>query len=383
MNALQFAPPPVSAEAEALRAEVRGFLTAEMTPQMRHDTSGTLGGINPEFSRKVGRRGWLGMTWPKRYGGHERSALERYVVLEEMLAAGAPINAHYIAERQSGPLILRYGTEAQRMALLPRIAAGECYVCIGMSEPGSGSDLASVQTRATQTAEGFRLNGRKIWTSYVQHCHYILAICRTRPASEGDRSSGLSQFLVDVNTPGVSYSPIINLAGEHHFNEVVFDDALVPPDALIGELHNGWKQLTSELALERSGPDRFLAAFKLLRELTHAIGPNPSEREAAALGRFTSHILVLRRMSRAIAGMLQAGESPSLQAAVVKDLGTTLEQELPEIVRQLMAVEPSLDADSDLETMLANVVMHAPSFSIRGGTREILRSTIARGLGLR
>jgi alkylation response protein AidB-like acyl-CoA dehydrogenase len=383
MKLLEFAPPIDSAEAEALRAEVRAFLAVELTPAMRDDTSGTLGGVNPEFSRKVGRRGWLGMTWPKRYGGHERTALERYVVLEEMLAAGAPINAHYIAERQSGPLILRFGTEQQRMNLLPRIAAGECYICIGMSEPGSGSDLASVRTRATPTSDGFRLDGRKAWTSYVQHSHYILVLCRTRPADETDRGAGLSQFLVDTNTPGVSYTPVANLAGEHHFNEVVFDNVQLPPDALIGELHNGWKQLTSELALERSGPDRFLTAFRLLREVTRAIGPNPSERAAIALGRLTSHILVLRQMSRAIAGMIDAGEAPALQGAIVKDLGTTLEQELPEIVRLLMPVEPSLDAEDDLESVLANVIMHAPSFSIRGGTREILRSTIARSLGLR
>ena len=384
MKALEFAPPPLSPAAEALRGEVRDFLAAELTPEMRHDHSGTLGGINPEFSRKVGRKGWLGMTWPKRYGGHERTALERYVVLEEMLAAGAPINAHYIADRQSGPLILRFGTEEQRKAILPRIAAGECYICIGMSEPGSGSDLASVHSRATATPDGFRVNGRKTWTSYVQHSHYILLLCRTGPAEEKNRGAGLSQFLVDPKTPGITVTPIHNLAGEHHFNEVVFDDVLLPKEALIGDLHNGWQQLTSELALERSGPDRFLAAFKLLLEATRVLGATPSERAAIALGRVTSHILVLRRMSRSIAGIIEAGgHAPALQGAIVKDLGTTLEQELPEIVRQLVALEPSLESEDYLESVLANVIMHAPSFSIRGGTREILRSTIARGLGLR
>lgn len=384
MDALKFTAPPPSPTAEELRAEVRDFLATELTPEMRRDKTGTLGGINPEFSRKLGRRGWLGMTWPKKYGGHERSALERYVVLEEMLAAGAPINAHYIADRQSGPLILRFGTEEQRMSFLPRIAAGECYVCIGMSEPSSGSDLASIRTRATETADGFLLNGRKIWTSYVQHSHYILLLCRTGIAEEGNRGAGLSQFLVDLSTPGIIVTPVYNLAGEHHFNEVVFDDVLIPKDALIGELHNGWRQLSSELALERSGPDRFLAAFKLLLEVIRAVGPNYSERMAIELGRITSHILVLRRMSRSIAGMIETeGSAPGLQGAIVKDLGTTLEQQLPEIVRQLMDIEPSPTSDDPLESVLADIIMHAPSFSIRGGSREILRSTIARGLGLR
>lgn len=384
MKALEFTPPPLSPAAEALRAEVRAFLAETMTPAMRRDKSGTLGGVNPEFSRKMASRGWLGMTWPKQYGGHERSALERYVVLEEMLAAGAPINAHYIADRQSGPLILRFGTEQQRMTLLPRIAGGECYVCIGMSEPGSGSDLASVRTRATETPDGFCINGRKIWTSYVQHSHYILLLCKTGPLDESNRSAGFSQFLVDPKTPGITVTPVLNLSGEHHFNEVVFDDVLVPRDALIGELHNGWQQLSSELALERSGPDRFLAAFKLLREMTRVVGQNPSERAAIEIGRVISHILVLRRMSRSIAGMIESGKgAPALQGAIVKDLGTTLEQELPELARKLFDIEPSPGSDDALEAVLANIIMHAPSFSIRGGTREILRSTIARGLGLR
>lgn len=384
MKSLQFAPPPSSPAAEALRREVRTFLAAELPRFLGGNiASGTLGGVNPEFSREMGRRGWLGMTWPRQYGGHERSGLERYVVLEEMLAAGAPINAHYIAERQTGPLILRYGTEEQRKRLLPRIAAGECYVCIGMSEPASGSDLASVRTRATPTPEGFRLNGRKVWTSYIPHSHYILVLCRTAPADERDRGAGLSQFLVDPNTPGVSYTPITNLAGDSHFNEVVFDDVRLPPDSLMGQLNNGFRQMSSELGFERSGPDRFLASFELLREAVRALGPTPSERATIALGRITSHLLVLRRMSRAIAGMLEAGEDPALQGAVVKDLGTSMEQELTEIVRQLIELEPSLDSDDPLASVLAGVIMNAPSFSIRGGTREILRSTIARGLGLR
>src|SRR5262245_35904149 len=164
MVAFSFSPPPASPAAEELRREVRDFLARELAGGSAVNRAGSWGRRDPDFSRKMGARGWIGMTWPKKYGGHERSALERYVVLEEVLAAGAPMGAHWVADRQSGPLLLRFGTEAQRQSILPRIAAGECYFCIGMSEPDSGSDLAATRTRAVAVQGGFLVNGTKIWT---------------------------------------------------------------------------------------------------------------------------------------------------------------------------------------------------------------------------
>ncbi|MFI4988180.1 MAG: acyl-CoA dehydrogenase family protein [Alphaproteobacteria bacterium] len=383
MQALAFAAPPPSREAEGLRAEVREFLAHELAGRPAAARAVSWSGFDPDFSRKLGRRGWIAMTWPKRYGGHERSALERYVVLEELLAAGAPVSAHWTADRQSGPLLLRFGSEAQRQAILPRIAAGECYICIGMSEPDSGSDLASVRTRAVAAEGGYRVSGTKLWTSHAQRAHYMILFCRTGAAEAGDRHGGVSQFLVDLKTPGIRIRPIRNLAGEQHFNEVVFEDVLLPAEALIGKLGDGWRQVTSELAFERSGPERFLSAFTLLVELVRALGPQPSERAAVALGRITAHIVTLRHLSRSVAGMLQAGADPALQAALVKDLGTLLEQEIPEVARQLVASEPSTAATEAFSAVLAQTILYAPSFSIRGGTREILRGVVARGLGLR
>jgi alkylation response protein AidB-like acyl-CoA dehydrogenase len=323
------------------------------------------------------------MTWPKRYGGHERSALERYVVLEEMLASGAPVSGHWVADRQSGPLLLRVGTEEQKNAILPRIAAGEISFCIGMSEPDSGSDLASVRTRAAAVEGGFRVNGTKLWTSNAHRSEYMILLARTGEAGE-QRHGGLTQFLVDLKaTPGISIRPVHNLAGEHHFNEVVFQDVFLPAGNVLGEVGSGWQQVTSELAFERSGPERFLSSFTLLVELTRALGPDPSERGCIALGRFVAHITTLRRLSRSVAGMLQAGANPAQQAALVKDLGTTIEQEIPEIARQLIDAEPDRASTRDFVKVLAHTMMNAPSFSIRGGTREILRGMIARGLGLR
>ena len=304
------------------------------------------------------------------------------MVQEELLAAGAPVSAHWIADRQSGPLLLRYGTEEQRQAILPRIAAGECFFCIGMSEPDSGSDLASARTRAAPVDGGFRVNGTKLWTTNAHHAHYMILFCRTGD-SDDDRHAGTSQLLVDLATPGITIRPIRDMSGLEDFNEVVFDNVFVPESAVIGELGRGWEQAMGELAYERSGPDRWLSSFALLVELCRHLGNQPCDRSAELLGRITAHLVVLRRLSRSVAGMLERGENPSLQASLVKDLGTQVEQEIPEIARQLADIEASPGSDKALPAVLAHTLMYAPAFSLRGGTREILRGIIARGLGLR
>jgi alkylation response protein AidB-like acyl-CoA dehydrogenase len=386
MNAYAFPPPPASPQAEALRVEVREFLQSALATRTPAERAESWTGFDPAFSKAVGARGWIGMTWPEEYGGQARSALERYVVLEEMLAAGAPVSAHWIADRQSGPLILRVGTEQQRREILPRIARGECYFCIGMSEPDSGSDLAAVRTRATPVQGGFLVNGTKLWTSHAHQAHYMILFCRTESGAadrESDRHGGVSQLLVDLSLPGITIRPILAQSGDHHFNEVVFEDCFLPETCVLGRLGEGWQQVTSELALERSGPERFLSSFTLLQELLRALGDAPSDHALMAVGRLSAHVMVLRRLSRSVAGMLQAGENPALQASLVKDLGALVEQEIPEIARQLVAVEPSSKSTEQFVAVLAHTVLHAPSFSLRGGTREILRGIIARGLGLR
>ena len=382
MQNFSFPAPPSSPDTDALRAEVRAFLATELATRPASARIKSWSGFDAAFSRKLGERGWIGMTWPRKYGGHERSALERYVVLEELLAAGAPGAAHWIADRQSGPLLLKVGTEEQKRAILPRIAAGECFFCIGMSEPDSGSDLAAVRTRAVPVQSGgWRVNGTKLWTTYAHHAHFMILYCRTGAAE--DRHGGTSQFLVDLSLPGITVRPIADVSGETHFNEVVFEDVLLPQAALIGPEGNGWNQVMSELAYERSGPERFLSTYVLLVELIRALGKDPSEAAVAAVGRVGAHLAVLRRLSRSVAGMLQNGENPALQAAVVKDLGALVEQEIPEIARQLVATEPALRSPDALSAVLGYAILNAPAFSLRGGTREILRGIIARGLGLR
>ncbi|SEJ04433.1 Acyl-CoA dehydrogenase [Sphingomonas sp. OV641] len=383
MTTLRFPTPPVREAAETLRSEVRAFLSetlADRAPVRRADS---WNGFDRDFSRKLGQRGWLGMTWPKQYGGHERSAFERYVVVEETLAAGAPVAAHWIADRQSGPSLLKYGTEEQKQTVLPGIAAGETVFCIGMSEPDSGSDLAATRTRAVSQNGGWRVTGTKLWTTGAHHADYMILFCRTS-GGPADRQAGTSQLLVDLKaTDGITIRPIIDLAGQHHFNEVHFEDAFLPGSALIGTEGAGWEQVMSELAFERSGPERFLSSMQLLIELIGALQGSSSEAAELALGRLTAHLVTLRRLSRGVAAMLEAGANPGTHAAIVKDLGATFEQDLPDIARNLIDAEPDAASTSDFVAVLANITLNAPSFSLRGGTREILRGIIARGLGLR
>lgn len=382
MPAFKFEPLVLPPEAEAMRRKVRAFLEAERAEGRYAPHRCSWITFDSDFSRRAAAAGFIGMTWPKQYGGGEHSNLERFVVTEEMLAAGAPGGAHWIADRQSGPQILKHGSERARQSILPRIAAGECYFGIGMSEPNSGSDLAAVRTRADKTEGGWLLNGSKIWTSNAHRVHYLIVLARTEPLGK-NRHAGLTQFIVDTASQGIEIRPILNLSGGHEFNEVFFKDCFVPGDMLIGEPGEGWARVTGELAFERAGPDRFMSDVRLLVELINRVGPDPGERQAVEIGRLVSHLAALRRMSSSIAGLMERGESPVTEAALVKDVGTAFEREIPEIVRRVSPVEPSLDDEEPYSQALANVLLYAPSFTIRGGTPEILRGLIARGLGLR
>jgi acyl-CoA dehydrogenase len=284
-----------------------------------------------------------------------------------------------VADRQSGPLLLRFGSEEQRQAILPRITAGECYFSIGMSEPDSGSDLASIRTKAVRTAQGWLINGRKVWTSRAHHAHCMIVLVRTGERGE-NRHAGLSQLLLEMNTPGITVRPIINQLNEHDFNEVTFDDVLVPHDHLIGVEGEGWKQVGAELAFERSGPERYLSSTQLLLEMLDAADAgNP--RHAVALGRVVAHYATMRQMSLGVAGMLARGDNPALAAALVKDQGALIEQAMPDLAHELFG--GTVAPGSPLEHAMRYTTLAAPSFSLRGGTREILRGIIAKGLDLR
>lgn len=371
------------AHAEAFRHEVKHFL-AKHLPQVPADVRArSWTGFDADFSRKLAQRGWVGLTLPTAYGGAGLDAFSRFVLVEELLAAGAPVAAHWIADRQSGPLILKFGSEAQKDFYLPRICAGKALFCIGMSEPNAGSDLASVRSRATRCAEGWRLNGRKIWTTNAHHADYMIALVRTSGSLE-DRQHGLSQLIIDLKQPGVTVRPIVDLAGDAHFSEVAFDDVVLGEDALVGEEGSGWKQVNAELAFERSGPERFYSSLVLLDlwvETLRRVGA--SEAETVLLGSFLSQLSSLRNLSLALTDLLAQGQSPVVEAALVKDLGTEFEQSIVTAIAAAIGANPDATVDEALYRTVAYLTQVAPTFSLRGGTREILRGMIARGLGLR
>ncbi|MDV2478372.1 acyl-CoA dehydrogenase [Rhodococcus zopfii] len=371
------APDPALAQ---LRSEVRRFLHEQIESGVFTPGIDTwLTQWNPDFTRALAAKGWIGMTIPTEYGGHGRTFMERFVVTEELLAVGAPVAAQWVADRQAAPSLLKYGTEEQKRRFLPGIAAGEICWAIGMSEPDSGSDLASVKTRATQVDGGWRISGTKLWTSGAHHADAFFGLARSAPLDPAHRHDGLSQFIVLLDSPGVTIRPILSMSGEHHFNEVLLDDVFVPDDLVLGTVGSGWEQVTSELGFERSGPERFLSTFGLLDELVRGAGAgsvDPDLRLGAAIGRIAG----LRRMSRAVSESLQRGEDAALSASVVKVLGTGLEGDIAELADELVGYGAG---DDQLAQLVRAGVMQRPGFTLRGGTSEILRGVIARGLGLR
>ena len=374
----------IPAEDEALRAEVRAFLIDAVREMPAHVRARSWCGYDAEFSRELGRRGWLGVTLPKEYGGADRSPFARYVLVEEFLNFGAPVGAHWIADRQSGPLILKYGTEAQKQHYLPKICKGEAFFCIGMSEPNAGSDLAGVKSRAAPNEKGFLLNGQKIWTTNAHHCHFMIALVRTS-GETADRQKGLSQVIIDLSLPGVTVRPITDLSGDSHFCEVFFDNVQLLPDAMIGQEGGGWEQVIAELAFERSGPERLFSSIVLFDEWLSFVrtesGHTPDAVRLA--GKVFTQLAPLRAMSVAVQEKLTRGESPIVEAALVKDLGTSVEQMIPAAIADDLFSRDGESVPLELLLTLNYVTEVAPSFSLRGGTRDILRGMIARGLGLR
>ncbi|CAN5238327.1 acyl-CoA dehydrogenase family protein [soil metagenome] len=376
--------PTLTPEAETLRQEVRAFIAEERSTGRLPPPHRIGLGFDREMTKRIAAKGWIGLTWPKQYGGQERSALERYVMNEELLAAAVPVGAHWVADRQSGPVLLKFGTEEQRQFYLPKIAAGDLTFSIGMSEPESGSDLASLKARGEKVDGGWKINGRKIWTTNAHRAHYIIVLVRTSTV-EGARHAGLSQLIVDLSAPGVTISPIISMAGEHDCNEVLLEDVIVPDDALIGKEGNGWNQVSAELAYERSGPERWLSSFRLISELVDVLGPDVRPASLEELGRLISHLLSLRQLSMSVASMIQQGQSPNVEASIVKDLGTKFEQEAVRVVRNIVSAEDLISNGraERLKALLIHAQQYAPAFTIRGGTNEILRGIIAKGIGLR
>ena len=378
---MRFTPTELTAEELALQAEVREFLATELPPGSYDRALGMGAGKDKEFSKKLAARGWVGMALPERYGGHDRTAVDRFVVVEELLSHGAPVGYHWVADRQTGSIINRFGTEEQRERFLPPICRGELGFSIGMSEPDSGSDLASVSTRATRADNGWLLNGTKVWTSGAHENDWFVVLCRTAPLEDGNKHQGLSQLLVDLTSPGLEINGIPFLDGSPGFNEVVMNDVYVPDELVLGELGMGWAQNTSELAYERGGPDRWLSTYGVVEEFLREHEGTPlGDRAKEVLGWATARWWTLRNLSLSVARMIDDGKAPSVESALVKEMGTRFEQDVLQRVLDLVDLEPSPQSASLFERLLSAAILTGPSFTIRGGTIEILRSVASKGL---
>ena len=370
-----------------LRASVRDFLVADRVEfGWPPAVDAWLSSWDEEFSARLGDAGFLGLTIPREYGGQGLSHLHRYVVTEELLAAGAPVAAHWIADRQVAPGLLAYGSEQQRQRLLPKIAAGRYFSAIGMSEPQAGSDLAAAAAKATRTDGGWVLSGTKVWTSGAHLAHQIVVLARTSPVDPDRRHAGFSQFIVPTDLPGISISSIVLMSGEHHFNEVTFDEVFIEDDNVLGEIGAGWQQVTAELSFERSGPERILTTAPLLTALIRVLAEqhDVDDHTAAALGDLLARLISLRQLSVSVARALADGHSPVNEAALVKDLGTRFEQESVELAADLFSYVDTQTPGYDRVAALLEVGrLHSPLFTLRGGTNEVLRGVVARGMGLR
>ncbi|PHV66167.1 acyl-CoA dehydrogenase family protein [Williamsia muralis] len=366
---------------EDLRHEVRDFLTESIARgQFAPAVDAWLTGWDAGFSRLLAERGWIGMTIPAAYGGHGRSFLERFVVTEELLAIGAPVAAHWVADRQAAPSLLAFGTESQRHKFLPGIATGDISWAIGMSEPESGSDLASVRTRAVQVEGGWRISGTKLWTSGAHHATALFALARTSALDPDRRHAGLSQFIVLLDSPGVEVQPILTMAGDHHFNEVLLDDVFIPDDMVLGTIGDGWRQVTSELGFERSGPERFMSTFPLLAAACDQIASDAVPPDSS-FGQMMGRLFGLHHMSQQVAVQLSGGLNADLDASIVKHVGTRTEGDIVEVVDSVWTSQATTSPAFD--SLLTSGLMQRPGFTLRGGTSEVLRGVISRGLGMR
>jgi acyl-CoA dehydrogenase len=369
-----------SSETLAERTRVRAFLAVAIAEgMMAPECDSWLSGHSPRFTLELGRRGWIGMTWPRKYGGRGASTLTRFAVVEELLAAGAPVAAHWFSDRQIGPGLLRHGTETQRRHFLPAMARGEIYFCIGMSEPESGSDLGSIRTRAIRTDNGWLINGAKIWTSHADKSQYMLALVRTG-TSDQKPSDALTQVIIDMTQPGITVRPIEMLGGRTHFCEVIFDDVHIEDDMVLGIVGNGWRQVLGELSFERSGPERFLSTFPMVAGLLGGHEAPDSARDAD-FGSLIARLSVLRAMSERINRHLDGQAPPGVAAAIVKDVGTILENESVEVARRWVHTVIDPRQHAQVQEHLEHAQAHAPGFTLRGGTNEIMRGIIARALG--
>lgn len=376
-----------TAEQENFRQDIRTFLDAELPEKPEIPEDGWIIGFDKAFSQKVGAKGWIGLTWPKEAGGQGRSYLDRLILTEEFLRCGAPVAAHWLGDRQMGPSILHYGTPEQKQTYLPGIMAGETVFCIGMSEPGAGSDLAGLQTKAVEDGDAFVISGQKIWTSFAHVADYCYLVARSNP--DVPKHRGISEFIVDMKLPGITVKPIVDITGAHHFNEVFFDQVRVPKSVLIGERDRGWYQIAAQLDYERSGIERLMSNYLVLEAISDYAKVTGLHRREAVRHNIAQRYIEFNMgkfLVYKVAWLLSRNIIPNAESATAKTFCTEYEQRLAQTATELLGMHSLLmpgSRQAKLQGRIARAYLYAPAYTIQGGTSTILRTIMAqRGLGL-
>lgn len=356
-------------QAEALEVGRAAADRAELT----EDT--WMVGHDRAFSLELGKRGWLGMTWPEAAGGGGRPPIERFVVFEALISCGAPVAASWFADRQMGPTMLQFGTPEQQRTHIPRILDGSSAWAIGMSEPGAGSDVSSIRTRAVREGDSFRVNGQKVWTSGAALADFIYLIARTDV--DAPPHKGLSELIVDLRSPGITIDPIKDMVGGRHFCEIFFTDVLVPAENLVGQLNGSFGQVMRQMEHERGGIDRLVSNRRLfddcrpLADTTKAIVRQDLAR--IETGYHIGRLMVLREVM---------GQAPKHFSAATKTYCTELEQRIAAFCASILGPEAMM-AEPGLSGRVSRNLCYATGYTIMGGTSQILRNIIGeRMLGL-
>jgi len=383
----------LSEEQEKFRQEVRDFLEGEIKQGLwQPSCDAWIMGHDPEFSKRVAAKGWIGLTWPKEYGGQERSFVDRLILTEEMLRYGAPAACHWFADRQIGGAIVHYGTEEQRKELLPKILKGEAYVGLGMSEPDAGSDLASLKTKAVEDGDYYVIDGQKTWTSGGSHMNWIYLVARTDP--DAPKHRGISEFLFETSLLGITIVPIVDITGGTHFNEVFFEDVRIPKKCLIGEKNRGFYQVLNQLDYERSGMERLMANYPLFEALiqytkeTKRNGKPLSEEPVirSKLAQLKIELEIGRLHMYRVAVVMDEGRAPNWESSMSKAYGTAFEQRLASMAIEILGLYGQLSPQSKwvpVQGMAYHSYLSSKGYSLQAGTSEVLKNILAlRKLGL-
>lgn len=364
---------------------IRAWLDKATLPQEGANLAETYA-ANRVWHRQLAQAGWLGVNWPREYGGQGLSTGHQLAVMEELARYGAPFPLAIINLYVVGPTLIAWGREEQKERHLRRLLHAEEIWCQGFSEPGAGSDLGSMRTRAERQGEHFVVNGQKIWTSQAQFADYCALMVRTDPQSQGPK--GLSYLIVDMKTPGIKVRPIRQLTGDAMFNEVFFDNVRVPCASLIGELHGGWKVAMRSLASERSViiSQRKAEAQAMLRTVAGALrssGAEVSETIRGKIGRARMQLAALDAQVREMNDRLQHERGALGEESLDKLVLTPIEQEIMSLAFDLLGPWRQVPQGSPLGLNAARVIrqfFYSRSYSISGGTTQIQRDIVARRL---